>query len=99
MWKIFVGFIAFALLALFLIMKGGDKVDMQGEAAGHSTSESASASTPAAATASVPVPAASAPAAATPAASAASTDAQPGKMSTTGTVVVGVSTASTAASK
>lgn len=34
MWKIFVGFIAFALLALFVIMKGGDKVDMQGEA-GH----------------------------------------------------------------
>lgn len=44
MWKIFVAFIAFALLALFVIMKGGDKVDMQGEAGGH---EQASASAPA----------------------------------------------------
>jgi hypothetical protein len=43
MWKIFAGFIAFALLALFVIMKGGDKIDMQGESTGHSTSESASA--------------------------------------------------------
>lgn len=34
MWKIFVAFIAFALIALFVIMQGGDKVDMQGEA-GH----------------------------------------------------------------
>jgi hypothetical protein len=31
MWKIFVGFIAFALVALFVVMKGGDKIDMQGE--------------------------------------------------------------------
>jgi hypothetical protein len=43
MWKIFVGFIAFALLALFVIMKGGDKVDMQGEAAGHAPAASESA--------------------------------------------------------
>ncbi|MGE5650529.1 hypothetical protein [Noviherbaspirillum sp. UKPF54] len=35
MWKIFAGFMAFALAALFFIMKGGDKVDMQGEAGGH----------------------------------------------------------------
>ncbi|MEN3367660.1 MAG: hypothetical protein V7606_4934 [Burkholderiales bacterium] len=44
MWKIFVGFVVFAALALFLIMKGGDKVDMQGEAGGHApaTSEPAS---------------------------------------------------------
>lgn len=51
MWKIFAGFIAFALLALFVIMKGGDKLDMQGESAGHASSDSASppaASTPAA---------------------------------------------------
>lgn len=34
MWKIFVGFIVFAAIALFVIMKAGDKVDMQGEA-GH----------------------------------------------------------------
>jgi hypothetical protein len=31
-----VGFIAFAALALFVIFKGGDKIDMQGEAGGHS---------------------------------------------------------------
>lgn len=39
MWKVFAGFIAFALLALFVIMKGGDKIDMQGEAAGHNPTE------------------------------------------------------------
>lgn len=42
MWKVFAGFIVFALLALFVIMKGGDKVDMQGEAAGHNPTEAAS---------------------------------------------------------
>jgi hypothetical protein len=42
MWKIAVGFIAFALVALFVIMKGGDKIDMQGEA-GHGSAEHASA--------------------------------------------------------
>jgi hypothetical protein len=31
MWKIALGFVAFAALALFVIMKGGDKVDMAGE--------------------------------------------------------------------
>ena len=45
MWKIFVAFIAFALLALFVIMKGGDKIDMQGEAAGHNPTEVPSSST------------------------------------------------------
>ena len=40
MWKIFAAFIVFALLALFVIMKGGDKIDMQGEAGGHGTTES-----------------------------------------------------------
>jgi hypothetical protein len=52
MWKIAVGFIAFAAIALFVIMKAGDKVDMAGESAGHSVSEPASAA--AAASASVP---------------------------------------------
>ena len=62
MWKIFAGFIVFAALALFVIMKGGDKVDMQGEAGGHSTTE-ASSPTPAAPAASTPAaPAAPAPA-------------------------------------
>jgi len=31
MIKILIGFIIFAALALFVIMKGGDKVDMTGE--------------------------------------------------------------------
>ncbi|HET6827571.1 MAG TPA: hypothetical protein VFH35_02745 [Ramlibacter sp.] len=31
MWKIAVGFVAFAALALFVIMKGGDNLDMGGE--------------------------------------------------------------------
>jgi hypothetical protein len=31
MWKIFVGFVIFAALALFVIMQGGDKLDMGGE--------------------------------------------------------------------
>ncbi|MBI5277536.1 MAG: hypothetical protein HY854_13860 [Burkholderiales bacterium] len=31
MWKIAVGFVAFAALALFVISQGGDNVDMGGE--------------------------------------------------------------------
>ena len=31
MWKIVIGFIAFAGLSLFVIMKGGDNIDMGGE--------------------------------------------------------------------
>lgn len=31
MWKIMIGFIAFVALALFVIFKGGDKVDLGGE--------------------------------------------------------------------
>lgn len=46
MWKVFAGFIAFALLALFVIMKGGENVDMMGEAGHGVTSSSDSASTP-----------------------------------------------------
>jgi len=37
MWKIVVGFIAFAALALFVISKAGDKVDMSGEKHGGDT--------------------------------------------------------------
>lgn len=78
MWKILVGFIIFAALAVFVIMKGGDKVDMQGEAGMHQSSDS-HASAPAASAsadvaASVPAAPASsaAPAAPEPAAAAAS---------------------------
>lgn len=31
MWKIVVGFVVFAAVSLFVIMKAGDKVDMSGE--------------------------------------------------------------------
>lgn len=31
MWKIVVGFIVFAAICLFVIMKAGDQVDMSGE--------------------------------------------------------------------
>lgn len=75
MWKVFVGFIAFALLALFVIMKGGDKIDMQGEAGHGLPSSEASAHDSAPATPAAPAasaPAASEPAAAAPAAPAAS---------------------------
>lgn len=40
MWKILVAFIVFAAAALFFIFQAGDKVDMQGEAAGHNPIES-----------------------------------------------------------
>jgi hypothetical protein len=57
MWKIAVGFAVFAGLALFVISKGGDNVDMTGEKHG---SEAVSAPAPAAA-APVEAPAATAP--------------------------------------
>lgn len=31
MWKIAVGFVAFAAVAMFVIVKGGDNIDMGGE--------------------------------------------------------------------
>jgi hypothetical protein len=31
MWKIAVGFVVFAVIALFVLSKAGDKVDMSGE--------------------------------------------------------------------
>ncbi len=31
MWKIVVGFIAFAAIAMYVIFKGGDSIDMSGE--------------------------------------------------------------------
>ena len=65
MWKIVVGFVVFAALAMFVIIKGGDKLDMSGEK--HETGESHSA------------PVASAPAAAAPAAAAAASGASAAK--------------------
>jgi hypothetical protein len=51
MWKIVVGFIVFAGLALFILSKGGD-IDMSGEKHGdptHTEAPAAGAATPAAA--------------------------------------------------
>lgn len=50
MWKIIVAFIVFAALAMFVIMKGGDQLDMGGEKHGadavHAPEAPASAATP-----------------------------------------------------
>ncbi|WP_343593508.1 hypothetical protein [Paracidovorax wautersii] len=61
MWKIVVGFVLFAALSLFVIMKAGDKVDMSGEKHGADAvhAPEAPASSPASAPASVPASAAS----------------------------------------
>ena len=48
MWKIAVGFVAFAAIALFIIMQAGDKVDMRGESGTHETVEHAAPAAPAA---------------------------------------------------
>jgi hypothetical protein len=53
MWKIFLGFVVFAGLGLFMIFKGGDKVDMGGEKHGVDSHTAAPAATPA-----LPAPAA-----------------------------------------
>ncbi|MCE2858178.1 MAG: hypothetical protein LW705_11340 [Comamonadaceae bacterium] len=63
MWKIVVGFIVFAGLALFVISKGGDSLDMSGEKHGaeavHSPApEPAAPAAPAAADAAPAAPAA-----------------------------------------
>lgn len=60
MWKIFLGFVVFASLGLFMIFKGGDKVDMSGEkhdTGSHTATPAPAAATPAsAATVLVPAP-------------------------------------------
>ena len=46
MWKIIIGFIVFAALSLFVILQGGDKIDMGGEKHGgdsHAPAEPAAA--------------------------------------------------------
>ncbi len=47
MWKIFLGFVIFAGLGLFMIFKGGDKVDMGGEKHGTDSHTAAPAALPA----------------------------------------------------
>ena len=48
MWKIVVGFVLFAALSMFVIMKGGDKLDMGGEK--HDAGSTHAPATPAAVT-------------------------------------------------
>ena len=50
MWKIIVGFVIFAAIALFVILQAGDKIDMGGEKHGgdiqHAPEPAAAASAP-----------------------------------------------------
>lgn len=68
MWKLVLGFIVFAALALFILAKSGGDIDMSGEKHGGDVGHGPAASEPAAAAASVAASAA----VAMPAASAAS---------------------------
>ena len=88
MWKILAGFILFAALGMFVILKGGDKVSLAGEA--EEQKEAAPLVSPAQTPADAAKPAADAQAnpAANPA-SAPAPAASAEKMSTTGTIVVG----------
>ncbi len=61
MWKIAVGFVLFAALGMFVIIKGGDNLDMSGEKHGGDTSHA-----PAAAPVATPAADATASAAAAP---------------------------------
>jgi len=63
MWKIALGFVAFAALALFVIFKAGDSVDMSGEKHGAEAIHAPEETKPVAA----PAPATEAPTAPAPA--------------------------------
>ena len=63
MWKIAVGFAVFAGLALFVISKGGDNIDMTGEKHGAEAVHAPAPAAPAPAEAPAAAPAAAAPAA------------------------------------
>ena len=58
MWKLVVGFIVFAGVALFVISKGGDSLDMSGEKHGAEAVHSPAPAAPAAADAAPAAPAA-----------------------------------------
>ncbi|HZY18791.1 MAG TPA: hypothetical protein VFE82_09930 [Ramlibacter sp.] len=57
MWKIVVGFIVFAAIALFVIFKAGDQVDMGGEKHGVDSSHAPAPAASAAAAPAAPAPA------------------------------------------
>jgi len=63
MWKIAVGFAVFAGLALFVISKGGDNIDMTGEKHGAEAVHAPAPAAPAPAEAPAAAPAAAAPSA------------------------------------
>ena len=65
MWKIVVGFVAFAAFALYILSRGGD-IDMSGEKHGTEATHVPESATPVASVASTAVPAVSAPAAMAP---------------------------------
>jgi len=67
MWKIVLGFIAFAALSLFVIFKAGGNIDMGGEKHGADAIHVPEETTPAAAPAPAPAAATEAPAAPAPA--------------------------------
>jgi hypothetical protein len=71
MWKIIVGFVLFAALALFVIMKGGESLDMTGEKHGSEAVHAPEPAKPADAAPAAPAPAADAKPAEAPAAPAA----------------------------
>ncbi len=60
MWKIVVGFVVFAALAMFVIIKGGDNLDMSGEKHGTETTGADHAAPAAGSSAPAPAPAAAA---------------------------------------
>lgn len=76
MWKIALAFFVFAGLALFVIMKGGDKIDMAGEQHGAEASHMSAPAASAPAAAPAASDAASAPAAAASAAATAASAAK-----------------------
>lgn len=54
MWKIAIGFALFAAVSLFVIIKGGDKIDMGGEQHSGDVQHAPAAPTPTPAPATVP---------------------------------------------
>ena len=58
MWKIFLGFVVFAALAMYVIFKGGDNLDMGGEKHGAEAVHAPEPAKPAEAAAPAPAPAA-----------------------------------------
>jgi len=59
MWKIFLGFVVFAALAMYVIFKGGDNLDMSGEKHGAEAVHAPEPAKPADAAAPAAAPAAS----------------------------------------